>query len=377
METWGDMCVEGGDVAAKRNRSGLAGEENGGRKRLKGSPERDGGGDLFDALPDDIVLCILCKLSSSAGCPVDFINVLITCKRLNSLSLQPVVLSKACHKMLAIKAKKWSESANRFLVRCVDSGSVEACFILGMILFYCFQNRGDGVALLARAAITSHAHALYSLAVIQFNGSGGSKNHKDLRAGVALCSRAAFLGHVDAMRELGHCFQDGYGVNRNVLEGRRFLLQANARELALVITTTPGAVVPRAWLRWSPHRHLQGPLMSDFGCDIPAAETHPANQFLYDWFSSRGGDPSPGLRLCSHSGCGRPETRMNEFRRCSVCGTVNYCTRACQALDWKYRHKAECGNEGGAEANGNGRALHRYGDLNALINLNEEAEAIA
>lgn len=372
----GNMSVVRGDAAVKRNGKEFAGEEKGGGKRLKGSPEKNGGGDLFDALPDDIVLSILCKLSSSGGCPLDFINVLITCKRLNGLGLQPVVLSKACHKMLAIKAKNWSESAHRFLVRCVGSGSVEACFILGMILFYCFQNRGEGVALIARAAITSHAPALYSLAVIHFNGSGRSKNQKDLRAGVALCSRAAFLGHVDAMRELGHCFQDGYGVTRNVMEGRRFLLQANARELALVITTTPGAVVPRAWLRWSPHRHLQGPLMSDFGCNIPAAETHPANQFLYDWFSSRGGDPGPGLRLCSHSGCGRPETRMHEFRRCSVCGTVNYCSRACQALDWKYRHKAECGPQGGAEGNGNGGAVNRYGDLNALINLNEDDEAI-
>ncbi|XP_073295229.1 F-box protein At1g67340-like [Primulina huaijiensis] len=368
MAMMGNTSVVGGDMAVKINGNEFSGEEKGGGKRLKVSPGKDDVGDLFDALPDDIVICILCKLSSTAGCPLDFINVLITCKRLNSLGLQPVVLLKASHKMLAIKAKNWSESAHRFLVRCVGSGSVEACFFLGMIMFYCFQNRRDGVALIARAAITSHAPALYSLAVIQFNGSGGSKNHKDLRAGVALCSRAAFLGHVDAMRELGHCFQDGYGVNRNVMEGRRFLLQANARELALVITATPGAVVPRAWLRWSPHPHLQGPLMSDFGCNIPTAETHPANQFLYDWFSSRGSDPGPGLLLCSHSGCGRPETRMNEFRRCSVCGTVNYCSRACQALDWKYRHKAVCRPQG---AIGNGVAVNRYGDLNPLINLNE------
>lgn len=41
-------------------------------------------------------------------------------------------------------------------------------------------------------------------------------------------------------------------------------------------------------------------------------------------------------------GCGRPETRRHEFRRCSVCGAVNYCSRACQALDWKLRHKMDC-----------------------------------
>ncbi|KVH87500.1 Protein kinase, catalytic domain-containing protein [Cynara cardunculus var. scolymus] len=63
-------------------------------------------------------------------------------------------------------------------------------------------------------------------------GSGGLKNDKDLRAGVALYARAAFLGHADAMRELGQCLQDGYGVRKNVEEGRRLLVQANVRELS-------------------------------------------------------------------------------------------------------------------------------------------------
>ncbi|KAL8488175.1 hypothetical protein ACS0TY_023993 [Phlomoides rotata] len=35
------------------------------------------GCDLFDALPDDLVLSILSKLISTARCPVYFINVLI------------------------------------------------------------------------------------------------------------------------------------------------------------------------------------------------------------------------------------------------------------------------------------------------------------
>ncbi|GFP96407.1 F-box protein at1g67340 [Phtheirospermum japonicum] len=206
------------------------------RKKLRFSPEIDGERcDFFDVLPDDLVLSILSKLSSTAACPADFINVLITCKRLNGLGLNPVVLSRASRKMLAVKANNWSESAHRFLKLCADTGNVEACFTLGMIRFYCLQNRGSGASLMAKAAIGSHAPALYSLAVVQFNGSGGSKNDKDLRAGVALCARAAFLGHIDALRELGHCLQDGYGVKRNVSEGRRFLIQANARELAAVL----------------------------------------------------------------------------------------------------------------------------------------------
>ncbi|CAN0929238.1 F-box protein At1g67340 [Linum grandiflorum] len=351
-----DVCVE------KRRKIDFAGEIQAGKRRKVSPDLKSGGGggggggyDMFDCLPDDLVLTILAKISSSASSPSDFFNVLITCKRFNGLGLNPVVVSKASQKTFAIKAKNWSESGHRFLKLCADAGNVEACYTLGMIRFYCLQNRGSGASLMAKAAISSHAPSLYSLAVIQFNGSGGTKSDKDLRAGVALCARAAFLGHIDALRELGHCLQDGYGVRQNIAEGRRFLVQANARELAAVLSTPT-----RAWLTWNNNPHVQPnshlprigsgggtgpvgcPLLSDFGCNVPAPETHPASKFMSEWFSDRGGTPGQGLRLCSHFGCGRPETRKHEFRRCSVCGTVNYCSRACQALDWKLRHKAEC-----------------------------------
>ncbi|KAF5200690.1 F-box protein [Thalictrum thalictroides] len=323
--------------------------------------------DFFDELPDDLLVSILCKLSSTAECPSDFTNVLMTCKRFNGLGLHPLVLSKASSKTFAVKAKNWCEPAHRFLKQCVDSGNIEASYTLGMIRFYCLQSRTTGVSLMAKAAISSHAPSLYSLAVIQFNGSGGTKNDKDLRAGVALCARAAFLGHIDALRELGHCLQDGYGVKQNVAEGRRFLVQANARELASVLSTTTTTTTTTAtstcpWTTWHPnHRNVPGsgcPLLSDFGCNVPAPEPHPASQFLGEWFGNRGGVPGQGLRLCSHDGCGRPETRRHEFRRCSVCGAVNYCSRACQALDWKMRHKIECTpmerwDEADAEFDGN------------------------
>ncbi|XP_010025312.2 F-box protein At1g67340 [Eucalyptus grandis] len=344
------------------------------RKRRRCPPRVGGGGgdDLFDALPDDLVLSVLCRVAGSASSPADLVNVLLTCRRFKSLGLHSMVLSKASSNALAVRAHGWCDSAHRFLKLCADAGNVEASYTLGMIRFYCLQSRGSGASLMAKAAIGSHAPALYSLAVIQFNGSGGSKNDKDLRAGVALCARAAFLGHVDAMRELGHCLQDGYGVRQNVAEGRRFLVQANARELAAVLSSPSAAAAAasllstRAWLAWSsPHaqppqqqqqqqqqnhqqhplRHAAGtgcPLLSDFGCNVPAPEAHPANRFMAEWFAARGGSAGPGLRLCSHVGCGRPETRKHEFRRCSVCGAVNYCSRACQALDWKLRHKAEC-----------------------------------
>ncbi|KAI3817451.1 hypothetical protein L1987_11242 [Smallanthus sonchifolius] len=344
------------------------------RKRVKssaGTPVATVSGqcDFLDTLPDDIVLFILAKLGSTAACPADFVSVLSTCKRLNALGVYSLVLSKASPKAFAVKAKNWSESAHRFLKRCSDAGNVEACYTLGMIRFYCLQNRGSGASLMAKATISSHAPSLYSLAVIQFNGSGGSKNDKDLRAGVALCARAAFLGNIDALRELGHCLQDGYGVRQNIAEGRRFLVQANARELAAVLSTTPSALISGNWMTWNPLPHLHHhhgnvvgpgcPLLSDFGCNVPPPEPHPANRFLSDWFCDK--TLGPGLRLCSHAGCGRPETRLHEFRRCSVCGAVNYCSRACQALDWKLRHKMKCtqaerwvvDDDGEGEDNGN------------------------
>ncbi|XP_059443918.1 F-box protein At1g67340-like [Corylus avellana] len=295
--------------------------------------------DLFEELPDDLVVFVLGKLSASASHPSDLVSILVTCKRLNRLGAHPLVLSKAGPKALAIKAKNWSESGHRFLKRCVDAGNVEASYTLGMIRFYCLQNRGSGASLMAKAAIKSHAQALYSLAVIQFNGSGGSKSDKNLRAGVALCGRAAFLGHVDALRELGHCLQDGYGARQNITQGRRLLVQANARELASVLRSRSSPT----WHRSYPCVSGSGcGLLSDFGCDVPAREVHPVNRFLKEWFVSGRGELGQELRMCSHSGCGRPETRPHEFRRCSVCGTVNYCSRGCQALDWKVRHKAEC-----------------------------------
>ncbi|KAG6480129.1 F-box protein At1g67340-like [Zingiber officinale] len=305
------------------------------RRRLATSPAE---ADYFDGLPDDLLVSVLSKLSSSAQRPSDLISALLTSKRFHALGHHPLVLSMAGSSCLSVRAKAWRDSAHRFLKRCVDCGNLEASYILGMIRFYALENRGSGASLMAKAAVGSHAAALYSLAIVQFNGSGGSKAHKDLRAGVSLCARAAFLGHVDALRELGHCLQDGYGIRRNTAAGRRLLVQANARELA--------AAVSSSWPEWLEKRRLADPgeysLLSDYGCSLPAPEPHPANRFLVEWFGSRGAPASEELRLCSHRGCGRRETRRHEFRRCSVCSLANYCSRACQALDWKLSHKAEC-----------------------------------
>ncbi|PKA47444.1 F-box protein [Apostasia shenzhenica] len=299
------------------------------------SPDSCAGGgsleDQFARLPDDLLVCIFARLSASASSTSDLFYVVLSCKRFSGLCVFPLVLSKASAKCLAVRAKKWSESAHQFLRRCALAGNLDACYMLGMIRFYCLGSRAGGISLMAKAAIGYHAPALYSLAVIQFNGSGGSKADKDLRAGVALCARAAGLGHVDALRELGHCLQDGYGVRQNLLDGRRYLIQANYKEMAAALTAS------------GPAESTPGVRFFASGA-VAAMEPHPANRFLVEWFAekSRAATAAEDLRLCSNRGCGRPETRRHEFRRCSVCGAVNYCSRSCQAVDWKIVHKMEC-----------------------------------
>nr|CAD1820214.1 unnamed protein product [Ananas comosus var. bracteatus] len=306
-------------VAAAGKRRRRAAECGGAAMAAAAAAAAGAGADMFEALPDDLVVAVLCRLGAAAASPADFVSALLTCKRFNELGMQRMVLSKASAKAVAVRAKDWSEPAHRFLKRCVDAGNLEACYMLGMIRFYCLENRGSG--------------------------AGGSKGDKDLRAGAALCARAAALGHVDALRELGHCLQDGYGVRRSLPDGRRLLLHANARELHLSLRSLPAN-------HHGPHPHHHGQaaprccsLLSDFGCHVAAGEGHPANRFLVEWFGCGRGKrlaEEEGLRMCSHEGCGRPETRRAEFRRCSVCGAVNYCSRACQALHWKLAHKADC-----------------------------------
>ncbi|KAL8167107.1 hypothetical protein V2J09_008606 [Rumex salicifolius] len=351
--------------------------------RLSRTPDRDS--DPFDGLPDDLVICILSKLCSSSVSPSDFVTAL-TMQEIQPVRYKSVGSSESQLWCLLYQSRKLvglcpsicqevrSRRQRRSLLFSRDGKFIEVFYLFFLLLlfsestffvlyyaerhqirFYCLENRGSGASLMAKAAIRSHAPSLYSLAVIQFNGSGGTKSDKDLRAGVALCARAAYLGHVDALRELGHCLQDGYGVRRNVAEGRRLLVQANARELATVL---PAVAFPTYHAVADPGSGLECALLSDFGCDVPAPESHPANRFLTEWFSMKGGLSDPGLRMCSHSGCGRPETRPHEFRRCSVCGAVNYCSRGCQAHDWKLRHKAQCtpseqwGEAGGGHGGG-------------------------
>ncbi|KAG0529798.1 hypothetical protein BDA96_05G128200 [Sorghum bicolor] len=244
------------------------------------------------------------------------------CRRFRDLAAHPAVLSRASAAAVAVPAGRWSDAAHRFLRQCAAAGNLHACYFLGMVRFYCIGGRATGAALLARAAAGGHAAALYALAVVQFNGSGGVKADKDPRAGVALCARAAWLGHVPALRELGHCLQDGYGARRDAATGRRFLLHAAAREF----------LVP------SSHTHRRN----------GQEEEDAASRFMVEWWALAAaktggeGDGDADVRLCSHPRCGRRETRRHEFRRCSACGSAVYCSRECQALDWKRVHRGQC-----------------------------------
>ncbi|KAM7273772.1 hypothetical protein ACFE04_028436 [Oxalis oulophora] len=307
--------------------------------------------DYIDSrLPDDLVITILSKLSSSASSPSDFFTVLLTCKRLNKLALNPLVISKAGLHVFAVKARSWSENSHRFLKYACHVGNPEACYTLGMISFYCLQSKADGLTLMAKAAINSHALALYSLAVIQFNGSGRpTKNDKNLCSGVTLCARAATLGDNDALRELGHCLQDGYGVNKNITQGRRLLFQAYRRELAMSLSFSHYhhevchvTVLPD---QCKLNLGQTGSNIMSSGQNVGPLliKVHHVNVFLKEWYESgMGGQLGNGLHLCSNILCGRPEFRVGEFRMCSICHKVRYCSRVCQELDWKLKHKFMC-----------------------------------
>ncbi|KAL6659685.1 hypothetical protein ACP70R_002514 [Stipagrostis hirtigluma subsp. patula] len=286
------------------------------------------GVDAFERLPHDLVLAVLAGLAASAACPADLAAAALACRRFRELAAHPAVLSRAPAAAVAVRAARWSEAAHRFLRRCAAAGNLHACYFLGMVRFYCLGARATGAALLARAAAGGHAAALYALAVVEFNGSsGGGKADKDPSAGVALCARAAWLGHVPALRELGHCLQDGYGARRDAAAGRRLLLHAAARELL------------------SRHYRRRGDGAED--------DNDAASRFMMEWWAlNRKAPPTArdgggegddtDLRLCSHARCGRRETRRHEFRRCSACGSASYCSRACQALDWKRAHRGQC-----------------------------------
>ncbi|XP_065639119.1 uncharacterized protein LOC111986421 [Quercus suber] len=90
MRTRRGLCyprvVEDKNMRAVKRRKDFADEQVSNRKRSRNSSDIAGKRDLFDSLPDDLVISILRKVS-----PSDFGNVLLTCRRLNGLVLNSLV----------------------------------------------------------------------------------------------------------------------------------------------------------------------------------------------------------------------------------------------------------------------------------------------
>lgn len=57
----------------------------------------------------------------------------------------------------------------------------------------------------------------------------------------------------------------------------------------------------------------------------------------------RDSEPLLKLKPCFAIGCGRVEETLGEWRMCMGCKQVSYCSRVCQARDWKVgRHRPVC-----------------------------------
>lgn len=259
-----------------------------------------------------------------------------------------------------MRAESWNKGASAFADAAVGAGSTFATFFVGSVKFYCTsdkEERKTGAALLAKAAVGGSPEAHHTLAIMHFNGSGGNRKDKDPEAGAALCARGNILfGSIPAKRELGHCLQDGFGVEQDVPLGRRLLAEAATEDMqtpavnaAVSAATAAAATVEERLRKRNDINTLNAAVAAAAEVSTAAknaAEAHltatPENRFLLDWYGSAGHPLAPGTHACSHPLCGRVETRRHEFRRCSCCGRVRYCSRSCQSMDWRLQHKFAC-----------------------------------
>ena len=259
-----------------------------------------------------------------------------------------------------MRAESWHRGASAFADAAVAAGSTFALFFVGSVKFYCAgdaEQRKTGAALLAKAAVAGSPEAHHSLAIMHFNGSGGKRKDKDPEAGAELCARGNILfGFIPAKRELGHCLQDGFGVEQDAPLGRRLLAEAAkqdaqtpAVDAAVTAATAAAAAVEERLRKRNDINTLHAAVAAAAEVSAAAktaAEAHltatPENRFLLDWYGRAGNPLAPGTHACSHPLCGRVETRRHEFRRCSCCGRVRYCSRSCQSMDWRLQHKFAC-----------------------------------
>jgi MYND finger/Sel1 repeat len=197
-------------------------------------------------------------------------------------------------------------------------------------------NYSRGISLLERAAEGSHAEALYSLAIIQFNGCDSAEDgfsyQQNPKSAANLCIKSAKLGNVDALRELGYCFKIGYGLPPSPAAAYRLLKKAGTLDQTANKNSTNVLSSPR-------RRSRDFSLLTNYG--YMGREVHAANVFMVEWWwlGDKGGD---GLHMCSNVLCGRREMRKNGFRRCSQCAVTMYCSHACQEVHWIMEHRATC-----------------------------------
>ena len=142
--------------------------------------------------------------------------------------------------------------------------------------------------------------AHHTLAIMHFNGSGGRRKDKDPEAGAALCARGNILfNSVPAKRELGHCLQDGFGVERDVALGKKLLAEAAAEDtqtpaidIAVSAATAAAAAVEERLRKRNDINTLQEAVTASrevSNAARAAAREHlhatPENRFLLDWFN--------------------------------------------------------------------------------------------
>eukprot|EP00271_Cylindrocystis_brebissonii_P004211 TRINITY_DN15812_c0_g1_i1.p1 TRINITY_DN15812_c0_g1~~TRINITY_DN15812_c0_g1_i1.p1 ORF type:complete len:1240 (+),score=229.75 TRINITY_DN15812_c0_g1_i1:811-4530(+) len=190
-------------------------------------------GRSFSHLPTDILVKIFEHAAMTASRPANIITLSRVSKQWRQTASEASVVKAIGIGGSAVKARQWGPEARAYLEAAAGAGSLEALFMLGMVLFYCLPNeRLLGGKHIVQAGRDGHAAALYAASIISFNGSGWGRRAKDMKMGVALCCRAAALGNVDAMRELGHCLLDGFGARQDQAEGMRLLLLAQVMEIA-------------------------------------------------------------------------------------------------------------------------------------------------
>ena len=247
-----------------------------------------------------------------------------------------------------MRAERWHEGASAFAEAAVRAGSPFATFFVGSVDFYTSNGadetskarRKRGTSLHAAAAVAGSKEAHHTLAIMHFNGSGGRRKDKDPESGAELCARGNILfGSVAAKRELGHCLQDGFGVEQDVALGRKLLAEAAkedadgaAMDAAVMAATAAAAVVEERLRKRNDINTLHAAIAAAAEVSAAAkaaAEAHltatPENRFLLDWYGSAGHQlPRASRRARTRCAAAwrRGDTSFADARAAAACGTA-------------------------------------------------------